>query len=178
MQKDRGFRTIAVIALCLSVLGLSIGFAAVSQQLNVQGQGKIKGNVLSVEFDNLAAPTIGGTAVVATPADISTGTVMTFDVMLLAPGDKVTYLFDVVNTGTIPAKLASKNVTGIEPSLADDILCTFTYSDGSAITPGTDVLAVGASTTLKLVIEFDPLSTTLPTSDITRQLTALLVYEQ
>lgn len=35
MQKDRGFRVLAIVAICIAVVGLSIGYAALQQTLTI-----------------------------------------------------------------------------------------------------------------------------------------------
>ena len=195
MERDRGIRTLAIVALCLSVIGLSIGFAAISQDLNLNGTATKKANTFKVEFANLISPAVktpvtGGEVIEVAPASIiDNSTKMTFNVSFKLPGDKIVYTFDVVNKGTINANLKSVDLTNLTGAAADDIICTWTYSGGTAFNPGTDVLTVdpsivagspvsGFSKTLTLTIQYDPLATTLPSVDEPVTLTAKLTYEQ
>lgn len=180
MDRDRSFRTLAVIAVIVAVAGISVAFAALTQTLNISGTGTVKGNTWSVKFANLQTPTLGGTATVDTPASFNgTSTTLTYAVSLKLPGDSVTYLFDVTNTGTIDAKIAPAGLTltGVTEALAANVTYTLTYANGTAIQAG-DTLAAGATKNLKLVVTFNNSATELPTSDVELSLGASLNYIQ
>jgi conserved repeat domain len=181
-MEKRGFRTVAVIALCLSVLGLSIGFAALSQTLLVNGTGTVKGNTWDIKFTDLSTPTLvngglRGSAAIETAASISTGTTMTFDVSFVLPGDRVIYDFKVTNSGTIPAKITNVLLSGVSEALAKDVNYYFTYAGGTALAIG-DTLAAGESKDLKLTVEFDQDADSLPATDVVLSLGATIVYGQ
>ena len=44
LEKNRGSRVIAIIALIVAVLGLTIGFAAFSSTLNISSSANVKPN--------------------------------------------------------------------------------------------------------------------------------------
>ena len=183
MEQNRGFRAIAIIALCLSVIGLSIGFAAFSQNLTVNGTGTLKGNLWKVEFADLVTPTLANSKLVGTAtsvADINVaGTTLTFAASLYFPGDKVIYDFKVKNTGTIDAKISAVSLTGVDAATAKKISYTLTYANGDPIEVN-DVLNSGDTENLRLIVEFSPLATSadLPASDVALSLGATITYLQ
>ena len=183
MEQNRGFRALAIVALCISVIGLSIGFAAFSQTLTINGTGTLKGNTWKVIFDDLVTPTIGNGNLVgdttSTEAINVAGTTFTFNVELFFPGDKVVYDFKVKNTGTIDAKITAVSLTGVTDAAAKKINYTLTYADGTAIAQN-DVLNAGDDEDLKLTVEFDSSATSadLPTTDWAFTLGATITYEQ
>ncbi len=113
MEKERGFRIIAVIALMVAVVGLTIGYAAYSSTLKITGTAKVDPAVWNVKFaysnasDTALTGTKTGSAHIGTEATLTDTQVSGFDVTLKAPGDSVTYNFLVANTGTLNAELST-----------------------------------------------------------------------
>ena len=97
-----------VIALCIAIVGMGIGFAALAQNLQINATANITG-----EWDvRITDVVIGETSGI--PAEnISTfdGTSATFEVNLPHPGAYIQYEMWVVNNGNIDAILNS--ITGI-----------------------------------------------------------------
>lgn len=166
---------LVAFALILSIVGISIGFAAMSQNLTISGTAEVVPATWKIKFANLSSPTVAGDAEVTTPPTIQGDThIGNFAVKLTAPGDSVTYTFDVVNEGTIDAKVtdlvkatptftasgtnnAANDTTVVQNNLVYDL----TYSDGTAITDD-DALNAHDSVTLKLVVGYDTNATVLP----------------
>ena len=99
MTKDRGIRTLSVVAIAIALVALSVGYAALSQTLNINGTTTVKQTDWSVKFQNLASPVLKGAAVSDT-TDL-TATTFTFTASLTKPGDSVTYTWEVTNDGDI-----------------------------------------------------------------------------
>lgn len=166
---------LVAFALILSIVGISIGFAAMSQNLTISGTAEVVPATWKIKFANLSSATVAGDAEVTTPPTIQGDThIGNFAVKLTAPGDSVTYTFDVVNDGTIDAKLtslvkatptftasgtanASNDTTVVQNNLVYDL----TYSDGTTIADD-DELDAHDSVTLKLVVGYNTNATTLP----------------
>lgn len=129
MEKDRGTKVIAILALLIAVAGLSVGFAAFSSKLTISSSANVKPN--SEDFDvnfstvntSETEGTVSGvvsheTIVTANDATISnTGdpTITGLKANFTAPGQSVTYSFYAHNAGEYPAYLKSvvyENVTG------------------------------------------------------------------
>lgn len=184
MQKERGFRVIAIIAICLAATALSIGYASLSQTLQINGTSTVKGNNWAVAFQDgsltvtpsnqVAGATVGASSTSAT----LTGTTLSFTADLTTPGDTLTYDFVVENGGSIDAKLASTPVlAGLDTATAQNVTYTLTYADGSAIAAGDELLA-GETKSVQLVVTFNATATTLPTTDQALSLSTTLNYVQ
>ena len=169
---------LVAFALVLSVAGIAVGFAAMSTNLDIQGQAEVIPATWKIRFENLSAPTITGDASVETAPTITNDTHLgDYDVVLTAPGDSVVYTFDVKNAGTLDAKLTAYNFatptfTGTGTNASADatiaqqnVVYTLTYSDGTAIGVN-DTLAAGASRTLKLTVAYPATATTLPEAEV------------
>lgn len=129
MEKDRGTKVIAILALLIAVAGLSVGFAAFSSKLTISSSANVTPN--SEDFDvnfstvntSETEGTVSGvvspeTIVTANDATISnTGdpTITGLKANFTAPGQSVTYSFYAHNAGLYPAYLKSvayENVSG------------------------------------------------------------------
>jgi len=129
MERERGSKVIAIIALCVGVVGLSLGFAAFSSNLVIQPSASVapSDSEFSVVFANATAGVAEGGATGVTPAitngetvTLSTGeatasVIRGLSATFTAPGQKVTYTFDAQNAGKYIAYLNSVkyvNATG------------------------------------------------------------------
>jgi len=167
--------TLVAFALILSIVGISIGFAAMSQNLTISGTAEVVPATWKIKFANLSSPTLAGDAEVTTAPTIQGDThIGNYAVKLTAPGDSVTYTFDVVNEGTIDAKLTSlvkatptftasgtANAANDTTVVQTNFVYELTYADGSAIAEN-DELAAGDTVGMKLVVGYDSSATALP----------------
>lgn len=181
MQKDRGFRNLAIVAICIAVVALSIGYSALSSVLTINGSTNVKGNTWDVHFENLTKPTKANSGLVGSATESSstlTTTSLTFSANLSLPGDSITYLWDVTNAGTIDAKLDSApTLTGLDTATAANVSYVFTYSDGTAVAAN-DTLAKGETKHLKLVVTFNSAATSVPSTDTALSLSTTMTYVQ
>src|SRR5574344_1708583 len=179
MERDRGFRIIAIIAICLSVVGLGIGYSALNATLNINTKTTLKGSSWSINVGNISEPSIVGSAAeVNAPTNVSS--TITFDVSLKKPGDSITYIFDVVNDGTLDAKLSSTpTFTGVTEAAEKAITYKLTYADGTEIAAN-DTLVAGSSNAkkMKMVVTYDSDATTVQSEDTTLSIKATLLYVQ
>ena len=121
MEKDRGTRVIAIVALLVGVVGLSIGFAAFSSQLNISSSAEVTpdSSKFNVDFTSTSSgnvstaaitPTKSPTTLVATDGAIdnsSDPTVTGLHATFTEPGQSVTYSFWAKNIGEYIAYLNS-----------------------------------------------------------------------
>ena len=146
MEKERGARIIAIIALVVAVAGLSIGFATYTAQLKITNTSATVGagsaEDFSIEFstnqstidntiDNLItnATVVGASAVKSTGASMNGTTINGLSANFTEPGQSVTYTVYAHNTGKFLAYLrsvtiGSKTCTAIgdtTQSLVDDV---------------------------------------------------------
>lgn len=197
MEKERGAKVIAVVALLIAVVGLTIGYAAYASTLTINGSANVDPASWDVHFayktgDSLTATTTGN-AVENTAPTLAATTISGFNVTLKAPGDSVAYDFSVKNGGTLDAKLNTftlgtltcapndgSNISQEEATeLCGQLKYTLTYADGSTITTGTILDKTTGSKDLTLKLEW-PVSSTLEVSDDVKVTigTTTFVYNQ
>lgn len=179
------------LSLVLSVVGISVGFAAMSTQLNVNGTANVVPASWKVKFSNLSSPTVEGDAeVVQAPVIESDTHIGNYEVKLTKPGDSVEYTFDVVNEGSIDAELSTytfntPTITGTGDKATQDaeivrnnLVYTLTYADGSAINTN-DELNKEVTKSLKLTIGYKNDATELPAKEVSvSNMDVTFVYEQ
>ena len=191
-EKKKSKKGVIILALLLIVC-VSIGYAALTAQLNIDGATKIKGNNWSIDIPNdnfdLTDPActdtttgvgcplkddqqdVGGEAeVTQEPTKVSSpdGEVkVEWAVTLHTPGDYYEFTVDAENDGSVDAKLSEVTVNGITTAQQAYARYSVTYDDGSAIGVG-DTLAAGTTKTVKVRVEFrsDVANSDLPTSDV------------
>ena len=128
MEKDRSSKVIAVVALLVAVIGLSVGFASFSSTLTISSSANVTPNsdTFKVVFSSngtilTTEAVIGdvtGTGASATNATINNDTNPTISGLaanFTEPGQKVVYTFYAHNSGEYDAFLKSvtyANVTG------------------------------------------------------------------
>ena len=129
MDKNKKIIWVAVVALIISVTSIGIAFAALSQDLTVKGSAIVDPISWNVKFDTVSlTKTATGGATGSTPS-ISTTAIESFLVTLTKPGDTVTYTFDVLNDGSLNAKIGS--IIGNPNSLTAPFTC-----NGLSVTTG------------------------------------------
>lgn len=128
--------------LLILLLGLGIGFAALSATLKINGTANISGNSWNIYWDS--------TSIIVNPdsvsADLPTisndtetnNTILTWEVDLGLPGDFYEFTIDAVNESTMDAMITSINKNFSSDSY-DYIVCSATYEDGNTPSVG-DVL--------------------------------------
>ena len=111
MEKERKVKKYALVALIIAIIGLTVAFAALSQELNISGSGKVDPALWDIYFDNLSEPTIKGKASVREIASIENKTTLNINVNLLVPNDSVEYTVNLVNNGDVNAEIGSIDVS-------------------------------------------------------------------
>ncbi len=197
MEKERGAKVIAIVALLIAVVGLTIGYAAYSDTLKIDGSANVDPAEWDVHFalksgDKLTASIVGD-AIENTNPTLASTTISGFDVTLKAPGDSATYDFYVKNTGTLDATLTAFTMGSISCSpntnssatseeatkLCGELKYTLTYADGNSITTGSTLVKNTGSSELILKLEWPSTSTLKVSDDIKVTIgTTSLVYEQ
>ena len=157
MKKDQRKRKkiLSVLVLLLLVLGISIGYAVLSQTLTINGSSSIGGSTWNVHFENVQITTGSVEASVAPTTSGTTTTALTYTIALQEPGDFYEFTVDVKNGGSIDAKLnAAPTISGV--STAQDVYTNYTFlnSDGTAVNSGQTITA-GNKKTYRVRVEFD-----------------------
>jgi len=169
-----------IIILVILVLAISIGFALLSSTYFINGTSTIRNSEWDVHFDNLVET--DGSVAPDTEAKIEDdGLNISYTVTLDKPGDFYEFTVDVVNEGTIDAKLKTlPTITGVNTEQDVYTNYTFTHTDGSSIEVG-EKIKVGEATNFKVRVEYDSSITDdsqLPKNDQTLELEVEMIYEQ
>ena len=177
-MKKKSNRKFVLLVLALLLFTITVGYAALSTTLNINGTSKINNATWNVQFKNLTVTP--GSVSATKAATIDSATEIDYNVELIKPGDFYEFTVDVTNTGTIDAKLGEAPIlSGV--SAEQDVYTnyTVTYSDDTAINAN-DKLAAGATKKLKVRVEFDRNITNsqLPTEAQTLDLKFAMNYVQ
>lgn len=192
MKSDRTFKVVAVIALLVAVIGLTVGYAAYTETLTINGSAKVVPATWDVKFKNLGETQLTGHATSTDPTLTDT-TISGFVATLTVPGDSVKYKFDVANDGTIDAKLTTFTMGTLScaPSSGStatqeeaNAVCaelTYTLQYGSPLTTPAvnDTLAKETSKAAELTLTWASTGVAQPSGSIDVTVgTTTLIYSQ
>ena len=157
MEKERGSKVIAIIALLIAVVGLSVGFAAYTSSLSISNTSATVGAAAADDFEvifstdgtsddttiaNLLDSAVkdpvadGPSAVLADGASMTGTTISGLSATFTEPGQSVTYTFYAHNTGKFLAYLNSITIgeksctakTGTDQDLVDTVCPSLSMS--------------------------------------------------
>lgn len=133
MEKDRKFRALAIAAICVAIVGVSVAYAALSASLTVNGSATVdtanswnvkwtsvttKSKSAGVDYATSGEPTIEGTQNI------------TWSALFTAPGDTLVIEAKLKNDGSINAELEHReNYLSISGDAADKF--TYTVKEGN-----------------------------------------------
>lgn len=183
MEKERKIKTLSLVALVVAVLGLTVAFAALSAQLTIEGSATVSKASWDVHFANLSAPTItGGSSVKPMTSDLgiqadNTTAIKLPKMTFTKPGDTITYTVDVVNSGTINAKVGTApickityddtNTNAADKDMVDpNFVCKLTYSDDAEISANDELNSNSGTKTMKLTIGYSADAEKVPSNDV------------
>ena len=148
-NRKRSFLFIFLFLLCLS---FGLGYSLISTDLNIFGTTVLKDNRWSVYFDNIQE--IEGSVSPTIEPEITNDTTVSFSAKLKNPGDKYEFLIDVVNDGTIDAKIGNISMS---PTLTEEQQNFFsyevTYESGVTLSEN-QALDAGSTETLKVSFKY------------------------
>ena len=182
MEKERRTKALVVVVLLIVVAGLTVAFAALSTTLNINGTAYLDAAKWGIKFENLSESVKVGTATTTGTAKIEetkAAEITGINVSLSTPGDKVTYTVDLVNKGTINAKIDKIEKTELTSEQQKYLTFKVTDKEGKEVTEG-DILSKGETRNLTITIEFikDLTKEDLPTSTSTISLSYKLNFVQ
>ena len=182
MEKERRTKALVVVVLLIVVAGLTVAFAALSTTLNINGTAYLDAAKWGIRFENLSSPTKIGSATTTGTAKIEetkAAEITGINVSLMAPGDKVTYTVDLVNKGTINAKIDNIEKTVLTSEQQRYLTFKVTDKDGKEVSKY-DILSAGETRKLTITIEFikDLTKEDLPTSTSSISLSYKLNFVQ
>lgn len=181
MEKQRNTQMLVILVLAVAVLTMSVGFAAYSASLSINGTTNISAANWDVNFDTTTFTE--SSTIKATTKNI-TGTNVTYTVALAKPGDFYEFTIDVKNLGTFNANLTDVTLTALTEEQSKYLTYKLSYNgvDYSSTATGLSV-PLAAKTGVETVtvrVEYvapaDPAD--LPASDVELSLTASLTYKQ
>ena len=156
MEKQRREKALVVVVLLVVIAGLTVAFAALSSSLNINGTAYLDAAKWGIRFENLSSPTKIGSATTTGTAKIEeskAAEITDINVSLSTPGDKITYTVDLVNKGTINAKIDNIEKTVLTSEQQRYLTFKVTDKDGYEIKQG-DILEKGETKSLTITIEF------------------------
>ena len=103
-MRDRKKRNIIIGALCSLLVFMGIGYAILSQTLNISGIANMRGE-WDIKITDISEASRTGKADPGTPTISSSGVSASFEANLWMPGDSITYNITVKNNGNIDAAL-------------------------------------------------------------------------
>ena len=176
-----------IVAFLLLLLTITVGYALLSQQLDINGTSKIKKTTWSIIWDNVEVNTnsVKGESVTQAAQITNTEkTLVEYSITLSEPGEFYEFTVDAKNEGTIDGmintvsnKVYESNGT-TERQLPAYLTYSVTYSDGKAIEPK-QLLKAGTTEKYKVRVEFkDVEASLLPTQNETLKFKFEVEYVQ
>ena len=181
MEKERT-KALVIVVMLIVVAGLTVAFASLSSVLNIKGTAYLDAAKWGIKFENLSEPVSVGTASItgtATIEEAKSAEINGINVSLSTPGDKVVYTVDLVNEGTINAKIDKIEKTELTSEQQKYLTFKVTDKNGNEVSEG-DILSSGETKKLIITIEFikDLTKEDLPTNTSTISLSYKLNFVQ
>ena len=156
MEKERSVKLLIISILFMLIAGLTVAFAALSATLNINGTAYLDAAKWGIIFENLSSPTKIGSATTTGTAKIEeskAAEITGINVSLSTPGDKIVYTVDLVNKGTINAKIDNIEKTQLTSEQQRYLTFKVTDPNGYEIKQG-DILEKGETKKITITIEF------------------------
>ena len=179
MDKNRKL-VFGILALVVSLVAVSISYAAFTQNLNINGTANVQATNWSVHFANLSNGVRNGTAseVVVPTIKASRTDIGDYSVKFFTPGDSITYTFDVVNDGDYDAKIAvvtkgtpscSGTDTTSNTNVCNNLEYTLKYTSNNQDVAVNDTLRKNETKNMTLVLRYKSTigQNELPTAEVT-----------
>ena len=156
-MRTRQKQRIIIGTLCAVIIGLAVGYAVLSQTLNINGTGGITSD-FNILFTDIQEGTMNGATTIN--KQITDSTTATFTIELDKPSSNGEYLITVENRGNIDAYVESINGLD-EANETDPTDITFSIED---IKVG-DKLPATESKIFKVKVEWSSASTSIPSTN-------------
>ncbi len=182
-MKRNNKRNIYFVAIFGLAILIGVGYAFLTQALNITGTTTINKSSWDVHFENLTTGVSGSDVSLSViPSEITSAmktTSLSFTSALKNPGDGFDITVDVVNAGTLDAMISSVSMGGLTDAQAKYISYTATWSDGANIATNQE-LKSGKSEKITISVAFkkDITAEDLPTEEVSINLSFGLEYVQ
>lgn len=183
MRGWMSMKTLSIVSLIVSVFGLVIACSSVYVYASQSDSA-----IWNIKIQNLSAEKSGKATYVL--PNISDTMLSDSKVTFSAPGDSVTFRFDIENLGTLDATLGTVFYggfqcvgTGVHATKDAKLVCdslkyTLKYEDGTSAFKN-DLLNAGSSRKMELKIVYDSKSNSVPHSSVAVSgFRVVLVYNQ
>ena len=180
MRKKENKIVFGILALLVSIVAVSISYAAFTQNLNINGSANVQATSWSVHFANLTNAVTSGTAHedVAPTIKASRTDIGDYEVSFYTPGDSITYKFDVVNDGDYDAKISvvtkgTPSCSGTDVTSNTNVCAnleyTLKYTSNNRDVAVNDTLRVNEAKNMTLVLRYKNTigQNELPTAEVT-----------
>ena len=177
LSRDRKTLYMLLSVVMISVLTLTVVYAALSTTLNINGNAEVSAANWDIHLDNVVLNSNSATTTAPTITDSKTAT---FSTTLTTPGDFYEFTIDVVNNGSIDAMIDSVTKT---PELSDTqkkyLNYIVEYQNGESITTK-QLVSKNSYVRLKVKVEFrkDLTASDLPSTSETLDLAFTVNYTQ
>ena len=151
-MRDRKKRNIIIGALCSLLVFMGIGYAILSQTLNISGIANMRGN-WNVKITNMELLSENKTGRAEEVSHSFTDTTATFEANLYMPGDSIEYRVTVENQGNIDALL--KSIIPTTTNRSEGIKFSHSEIDNT-------ILTAGKTITFTMKVEFLEDATSIP----------------
>ena len=159
-------RNIIIIAILIVIVAMAVAYSAFATQLNINGQSEIIGE-WNIKITGITAENVSTGCDAGKPE--YTNTSATFSAKLLKPGDTITYVITIQNSGTINATLDKITFTPDDKEGSPAI----SYETTSPATS----LGAGEQTTFTVKVTYNAETTEVP-SVKTKTITGIIEYVQ
>ena len=145
MERDRSAKIIAIVALCVAIVGLSVGFAAFSNELTINSNATVSPNAsdFDVNFSTsntseqdgtvIGVGTNSATAENATINNSNSPTITGLKANFTEPGQKVTYSFYDHNAGKYVAYLNNVTYANVSGKTATKVCTAGVNTDATMV---------------------------------------------
>ncbi len=181
MEKDRSSKIMAVVAMFIAVVGLSLGFAAFTRTLTIESTASVNPSdtTFSVKLSSKATevdestesitPAVVGSATGATEeisiSNSATPTISGLGATFTKPNSSVTYTFYAVNDGEFDAYLKNINIANVASQE------TAVYCTADAETDATMVAEACKGIEMTITVDDDAIATA--TTELTSSKTGI-----
>lgn len=183
-KKKKSHKSLLLALVLLLSLSITVGYAVISSELNIDGTTVVKKNSWKVIISSITNVKKSGATVTTAPtaSEANNTVTVSYNVTLNKPGNYYEFEFTVKNGGTLPIKLSavptvSPTLTAAEKKYFEH---TITETDGSTITVANSNIAAGATKTYKVKVSYKDVSSAsdLPSADNTKNMSITLNYTQ
>jgi hypothetical protein len=149
-RRERTNLAIAIVALIVAVVGLSVAFAVVTRNLTINGVAEIQGPEWDIRFTTQSSLASGGASISSAKVDDRT---ISYHVVFDAPNQSAGINFQMANNSTVNAEIAAITTVGLNDYNAKHINYSLKYLDNSNVAVG-DVLAAGTTRNAKIHLDY------------------------